>query len=87
LVAAHILIQVEAGTTGQVVKGLEDIDEVRSALGVNGPFDVIATAEAGSLDALGRLVVTRIHSIPGITRTLTCPILHLDAEPVRTARR
>jgi DNA-binding Lrp family transcriptional regulator len=77
VVAAHILIQTEAGTAGQVVKELADIDEVRSAQGVNGPYDVIAMAEAGSLDALGALVLTRIHAISGITRTLTCPVLHL----------
>lgn len=81
MVAAHILIQTEAGTVGQVLKGLADIDEVRSAQGVNGPYDVIAMAEADTLDALGMLVLTRIHMIPGITRTLTCPVLHLEAGP------
>jgi hypothetical protein len=30
-----------------------------------------------NVDALGRLVVSRIHLVEGVTRTLTCPIVHL----------
>jgi DNA-binding Lrp family transcriptional regulator len=79
MVAAYILIQCEAGTVGQVVKGLKDIDGVPSAVAVTGPYDVIARAEDDSLDGLGVLVVSRIQVISGITRTLTCPVLHLRA--------
>ena len=42
-----------------------------------GPYDVIVRAEADSVDDLGRLVVARIQAIEGITRTLTCPVVHL----------
>ena len=38
-----------------------------------GPFDVIAKVEAASLDALGRLIVSRVQAVPGTLRTLTCP--------------
>ena len=44
---------------------------------VTGPYDVIVRAEADSVDDLGRLVVARIQAIEGITRTLTCPVVHL----------
>ena len=44
---------------------------------VTGPYDVIVKAEAQNVDDLGRLVATDIQSVPGITRTLTCPIVHL----------
>jgi hypothetical protein len=33
--------------------------------------------EAGTIDALGTLVVARIQAVGGITRTLTCPIVRL----------
>ena len=75
--AAYILIQTEVGTVGQVVKGLMDIEGVRSAMGVTGPYDVIVRAEADTLDQLGILVVFRIQAISGVIRTLTCPVLHL----------
>jgi hypothetical protein len=38
-----------------------------------GPFDVIAKVEASNLDALGRLIVSRVQAVPGTLRTLTCP--------------
>ena len=44
---------------------------------VTGPYDVIVRAEADNVDDLGRLVVAKIQSVPGITRTLTCPIVHI----------
>ncbi|MEO7836673.1 MAG: Lrp/AsnC ligand binding domain-containing protein, partial [Acidimicrobiales bacterium] len=50
---------------------------VVSAEDVTGPYDVIARAESDSMDDLGRLVVSRVQLIEGITRTLTCPIVNL----------
>jgi hypothetical protein len=32
--------------------------------------------QASGLDQLGRLVVTRIQVVDGVTRTLTCTALH-----------
>jgi DNA-binding Lrp family transcriptional regulator len=48
-----------------------------SAEDVTGPYDVIVRAEADTMDDLGRLVVSRVQLIDGITRTLTCPVVHL----------
>jgi hypothetical protein len=33
--------------------------------------------EAVDVDALGKLVVTKIQAVEGVTRTLTCPVVHL----------
>jgi hypothetical protein len=30
------------------------------------------------MDNLGRLVVAQVQNVPGITRTLTCPVVHLS---------
>jgi hypothetical protein len=38
---------------------------------------VIVRAEANNVDELGKLVVAQIQSVEGITRTLTCPIVHI----------
>ena len=38
---------------------------------------MIARAEAGSVDDLGKMVVSKVQMIDGITRTLTCPVVHL----------
>ena len=29
------------------------------------------------MDELGTLVIKRVQSVPGITRTVTCPVVHL----------
>jgi DNA-binding Lrp family transcriptional regulator len=44
---------------------------------VTGPYDVILRAEARTMDDLGKLIVSRIQQVNGITRTLTCPVVHL----------
>ena len=44
---------------------------------MTGPYDVIVRAEAETMDDLGRMVVSRVQMIEGITRTLTCTVVHL----------
>jgi DNA-binding Lrp family transcriptional regulator len=50
---------------------------VADAEDVTGPYDVIVRAEAKNVDELGKLVVAKIQAVDGITRTLTCPVVHL----------
>ena len=72
-----VLIQTEVGKAAQVADEVSKIDGVVSAEDVTGPYDVIVRAEAGSVDDLGKMVVSRVQLIDGITRTLTCPVVHL----------
>jgi DNA-binding Lrp family transcriptional regulator len=76
-VSAYVLIQTEVGKAAQVATEVGGIDGVVSADDVTGPYDVIARAEADSVDDLGKMVVSRIQMIDGITRTLTCPVVNL----------
>jgi DNA-binding Lrp family transcriptional regulator len=76
-VSAYILIQTEIGAALGVTASIREIDGVDEANDVTGPYDVIAKATAKSVDELGRLVVGQIQGIGGITRTVTCPIVHL----------
>ncbi len=77
MVSAYILIQTEVGKAAQVAKEASDIKGVTAADDVTGPYDVIVQAEARSVDDLGKLVVAKIQAVDGITRTLTCPVVHL----------
>ena len=77
VVQAYILIQTEVGKAATVVHANSDNDGVVVAEDVTGPYDVIVRAEARTMDDLGRLVVASIQVVPGITRTLTCPVLNL----------
>ena len=76
-VTAWILIQCEVGKAARVAQQARSIDGVVSAEDVTGPYDVIAHAEAASIDELGRMVVSRIQLIEGIVRTVTCPVVNL----------
>jgi DNA-binding Lrp family transcriptional regulator len=76
-VSAYILIQTEVGKAAAVAAEVGGIDGVVSSEDVTGPYDVIARAESGDLDDLGKMVVSRIQMIDGITRTLTCTVVHL----------
>jgi DNA-binding Lrp family transcriptional regulator len=61
----------------RVTAEIVDIAGVQQAQAVTGPYDVIVRAEARNLDELGKLVVSRLQAVDGITRTLTCPVVHL----------
>lgn len=77
MVQAYILIQTEVGKAASVAKAIQDIKGVTNAEDVTGPYDVIVRAEARNVDELGKLVVARVQAVDGITRTLTCPVVHL----------
>ena len=77
MVHAYILIQTEVGKAAAVAAAVRAVQGVTEAEDVTGPYDVIVRAEAETVDDLGKLVVARIQSIEGITRTLTCPVVHL----------
>ena len=76
-VQAYILIQTEVGKAAAVASAISALEGVAQAEDVTGPYDVIVRAEANSVDELGKLVVARVQSVDGITRTLTCPVVHL----------
>ncbi|HSH60340.1 MAG TPA: Lrp/AsnC ligand binding domain-containing protein [Acidimicrobiales bacterium] len=76
-VCAYVLIQAEVGKSAQVAQEIAQIDGVVSAANVTGPYDVIVSAEADTVDELGRMVVSKMQLIDGITRTTTCQVVHL----------
>ena len=73
-VQAYILIQVEVGKATSVAKAVSAISGVTIAEGVTGPYDVIMRAETPSMEDFGRTILSKVQAVPGITRTLTCPV-------------
>jgi DNA-binding Lrp family transcriptional regulator len=76
-VSAYVLIQTEVGKAASVAAEIATLAGVTTAEDVTGPYDVIVRAEAESVDELGKLVVANVQAVAGITRTLTCPVVHL----------
>ncbi len=77
MVSAYILIQTDVGKAADFATEVREIEGVVAADTVIGPYDVIARAEAGSMDDLGKMVVSRVQMIEGFIRTLTCPVVNL----------
>jgi DNA-binding Lrp family transcriptional regulator len=78
VIQAYILIQTEVGKASAVANEIASLPGVLAAEDVTGPYDVIVRAEADTVDNLGQLVVAEVQGVPGITRTLTCPVVHLS---------
>jgi DNA-binding Lrp family transcriptional regulator len=76
-IRAYVLIQAEVGRAEHVAAAVRKLDGVVAADGVTGPYDVVVRTEADGLDELGRMVVSQIQAVEGITRTFTCPVVNL----------
>jgi DNA-binding Lrp family transcriptional regulator len=73
-VQAYILIQTDVGKASSVAHAISAIPGVTLAEGITGPYDVIMRAEAATMEDFGRLILSKVQAVPGITRTLTCPV-------------
>lgn len=76
-VQGYILVQTNVGRAAEVALAIREVPGVVLAEGVTGPYDVIVRAEASTVDELGQLVVASVQAVPGITRTVTCPVIRL----------
>ena len=84
MLGADVLIESEVAHVAHVAQAIADLDGVQVA------EDSLALrrhrqSQASGLDELGRLIVVRIQVVDGVTRTLTCMVLH--REPHATTAR
>src|SRR5215472_11619519 len=78
MITAYILIQAEPGKAATVAAALRDVPGIVEAASVAGPYDVIARAQAPDIDELARLAASQVQDLDGVTRTMTCPVVHLQ---------
>ena len=69
---AFVLIETSVGRTREVAAALNGVSNVASVDAVTGPYDIIVVVEAADLNAVGDVVTSRIHTVSGIVRTVTC---------------
>ena len=74
---AYVLIQTEIGYSLKVLPALREVSQVKRADGVIGPYDIVALVDSSDIDGIGKVVVESIQIIPGVTRTLTCPLTEI----------
>lgn len=77
MVQAYILIQTEVGKARDVATAIGEVPGVVQVNAVTGPYDVIVLTESTNVDELGRMIVSKVQLVPGITRTLTCSVVNL----------
>ena len=77
VIAAYILIQTEAGQAANVAAALRDLPGVSETASLAGPYDVIARAQAPNIDELAKLVTSQVQALDGVSRTMSCPVVHL----------
>ncbi len=77
-VQAYVLVRTMPGQAGEALSHIQSVPGVTTAHAVTGPTDVIAFVQADSMDALGRLIVSRIQQAPGVTRTTTCVVTPIE---------
>ena len=69
---AFILIETAVGKTREVANVLGSLGGMNSVDVVTGPYDIIAVIDAPDINTMGGLVTEKIHTIPGVVRTVTC---------------
>ena len=72
MVKAYILIEMTAGHSRGLVDALRDRSQVLQVDRVTGPYDVVAVLEAEDLNEISQIVISAIHTLPGVVRTNTC---------------
>ena len=77
MVQAYILIQTEVGKARDVATAIQTVPGVVKVDAVTGPYDVVVLTESNTVDELGKMIVSRVQAVPGITRTLTCSVVNL----------
>ena len=77
VIAAYILIQTGAGQAAIVAAALRDLPGVTEVAILAGPYDVIGRAQAPNIDELAKLVTSQVQALAGVSRTMSCPVVHL----------
>ena len=72
---AYVLIETAVGRTREVTAALAKIDGINSVDMVTGPYDIITVMEKDKLADIGELVTGKIHTVSGISRTVTCLVV------------
>ena len=69
---AFILIETVTGRIKEVASTLQQLEGVKSADFVTGPYDIIAVVEVENLNEIGLLITNKIRPVVGVSRAVTC---------------
>lgn len=75
MIQAYILIQAQTGKAQAIKKELLALPGCLRVDRVMGPFDLIVLVEAENNREVGEVILKEIQALPGVKRTLTCPVI------------
>lgn len=75
---AFILINLTAGVAQEVYSRLSKMKLVQEVQAVSGPYDMIAIVDGPTFNDIGKFVIKRIQTIPGVQNTITCNVIFLE---------
>ncbi|HSG73669.1 MAG TPA: Lrp/AsnC ligand binding domain-containing protein [Nitrosopumilaceae archaeon] len=69
--SAYLLISCNIGKLDEVIKHLEQLNNIKEIQGTFGPYDIIAKVESLTRQHLQRFIVQQIRTLIGIRSALT----------------
>jgi DNA-binding Lrp family transcriptional regulator len=75
---AYVLINLAAGVSEQVYSILGKMEFVQKVDAVSGPYDMIAIVDGPTFNDIGKFVLNKIQTIPGVQNTITCNVIFLE---------
>jgi DNA-binding Lrp family transcriptional regulator len=75
---AYVYLRIEPGKMSDVLAGVASKSQVRRAIAVIGQWDVLMHAEGPDLTTIATQVLSDIHHVPGVVRTVTAPVVPPD---------
>ncbi len=69
-IKAYILVETEASITPEIISEIREVEGVKEADSVSGPYDIVITVQVNTIDDITPLL-RLIRSTPGISKTTT----------------
>ncbi len=76
-ISAILLVDVTGDHTKSAYKTITRMEGVKSVYAVTGGHDLVVFIETETIETLGDLVLSRIRSIDGVTKTITSLVLEI----------
>ena len=77
-IKAFVLVTAELGGAAPAADSISKIAGVKEVQGITGPYDIIATLEAGDVNSIGKIVANEIQNADGVDSTITCIAVDLS---------
>ncbi|HEY5648477.1 MAG TPA: Lrp/AsnC ligand binding domain-containing protein [Nitrospiria bacterium] len=75
--SAIVLVNVTGDHTKSAYKTITRMEGVKSVYAITGSHDLVIFVETENVETLGDLVLSRIRSIDGVTKTITNLVLQI----------